>query len=72
MSRCWLEERETGFGDKKCSGAYREYEPGPFGAPRGNTRGPGGDGQEYLGDTWRGPGIPEEYQSKEISEDQEY
>ena len=72
MSRCWLEERETGFGDKKCSGAYREYEPGPFGAPRGNTRGPGGDGQEYLGDTWRGPGIPEEYQGKEISEDQEY
>ena len=42
------------------------------GAPRGNTRGPGGDGQEYLGDTWRGPGIPEEYQGKEISEDQEY
>ena len=72
MSRCWLEERETGFGDKKCSGAYREYEVGPFGAPRGNTRGPGGDGQEYLGDTWRGPGIPEEYQGKEISEDQEY
>ena len=72
MSRCWLEERETGFGDKKCSRAYREYEPGPFGAPRGNTRGPGGDGQEYLGDTWRGPGIPEEYQGKEISEDQEY
>ena len=54
MSRCWLEERETGFGDKKCSGAYREYE-----VRQGGIR---GDPVVTARNTWGTPGEGQEYQ----------